>query len=65
MRTPDFIQTIVTSTRVRLARNLESYEFPERLKKREAKEIVENVTEEVADEAISDEVVLDEVSVEE
>ncbi len=48
MRTPDFIQTIVTSTRVRLARNLESYEFPERLKKREAKEIVEIVGHELA-----------------
>ena len=47
MRTPEFIQTIVTSTRVRLARNLESYEFPERLKKKEAKEIVEIVGHEI------------------
>ncbi len=47
MRTPDFIRTIVTSTRVRLARNLEAYPFPERLCREDGREIVEIVGHEV------------------
>ncbi len=38
--TPPFIQTIVTSTRIRLARNLAAYPFPEKLDQKLAGEIV-------------------------
>ncbi len=38
--TPAFIQTIVTSTRIRLARNLAAYPFPEKLDQKLASEIV-------------------------
>jgi len=65
VRTPDFIQTIVTSTRVRLARNLESYEFPERLKKKEAKEIVEIIGHEIKRAGNFKRYDMDEISVEE
>lgn len=37
---PAFIQTLVTSTRIRLARNLAAYPFPEKLTEKLAKEIV-------------------------
>jgi len=37
---PAFIETIVTSTRVRLARNLAAYPFPEKLDEQSASEIV-------------------------
>lgn len=39
-QTPAFIQTIVTSTRIRLARNLAAYPFPEKLDEKLAGEIV-------------------------
>lgn len=37
---PAFIQTLVTSTRIRLARNLAAYPFPEKLTEKLAKEVV-------------------------
>lgn len=37
---PAFIQTIVTSTRIRLARNLAAYPFPQQLNERLASEVV-------------------------
>ena len=37
---PAFIQTIVTSTRIRLARNLAAYPFPQKLTERLAAEVV-------------------------
>ena len=40
MGQPSFIQTIVTSTRIRLARNLSAYPFPMKLDEALAKEIV-------------------------
>ena len=40
MGQPSFIETIVTSTRIRLARNLQAYPFPAKLKKNLAQEIV-------------------------
>lgn len=43
-----FIQTIVASTRIRLARNLSSYPFPEKLDKKLASEIVYLVGEELS-----------------
>ncbi len=49
-QTPAFIQSIVTSTRIRLARNLAAYPFPEKLDEKLAQEIiylVENALKEV------------------
>ena len=40
MAQPGFIETLVTSTRIRLARNLAAYPFPDKLNERLAKEIV-------------------------
>ncbi len=40
MAQPAFIQTIVTSTRIRLARNFAAYPFPQKLTKKLAKEVV-------------------------
>ncbi|MBQ8323451.1 MAG: ATP--guanido phosphotransferase [Clostridia bacterium] len=40
MAQPDFIETLVTSTRIRLARNLAAYPFPQKLDERLAEEIV-------------------------
>lgn len=39
-QTPDFIQTLVTSTRIRLARNLAAYPFPDKLDEKLALEII-------------------------
>ena len=39
-KTPSFLETIVTSTRIRLARNLAAYPFPEKLDETLAKEII-------------------------
>ena len=39
----DFLETTVTSTRIRLARNLSGYPFPNRIQKEQAKELVEKV----------------------
>lgn len=39
-QTPGFIQTLVTSTRIRLARNLAAYPFPDKLDESLAKQIV-------------------------
>ncbi len=39
-QTPAFIQTIVTSTRIRLARNLAAYPFPDKLDEKLAGEVV-------------------------
>lgn len=61
MRTPDFIQTIVTSTRVRLARNLDAYPFPEKLSKKQGKEIIEIVGHEVVRQGEFDRFVMDEI----
>lgn len=47
MAQPKFIQTIVTSTRIRLARNLSAYPFPDKLDKKLASEIVYLVGEEL------------------
>ena len=47
MGQPKFIQTIVTSTRIRLARNLSAYPFPDKLDKKLASEIVYLVGEEL------------------
>lgn len=44
----DLIQSIVTSSRVRLARNLAAYPFPEKLRKEQAAEIIEIVGKEIA-----------------
>ena len=40
MGQPDFIQTIVTSTRIRFARNLAAYPFPNKLDEQLAQEII-------------------------
>ncbi len=51
-QTPAFIQSIVTSTRIRLARNLAAYPFPEKLDEKLAQEViylVENTLKEVDD----------------
>ncbi|MBQ7924467.1 MAG: ATP--guanido phosphotransferase [Clostridia bacterium] len=40
MAQPAFIQTIVTSTRIRLARNLAAYPFPQKLNRKLAEEVV-------------------------
>ncbi len=40
MAQPAFIQTIVTSSRIRLARNLAAYPFPQKLSNKLAKEVV-------------------------
>ncbi len=40
MAQPAFIQTIVTSTRIRLARNFAAYPFPNKLSKKQADEVV-------------------------
>ncbi len=40
MAQPAFIQTIVTSTRIRLARNFAAYPFPQKLHQKLAKEVV-------------------------
>ena len=40
MAQPTFIQTIVTSSRIRLARNLSAYPFPQKLTNKLAKEVV-------------------------
>ena len=47
MAQPKFIQTIVASTRIRLARNLSAYPFPDKLDKKLAGEIVYLVGEEL------------------
>lgn len=39
-QTPAFIQTLVTSTRIRLARNLRAYPFPDKMDENLAKEVV-------------------------
>ena len=39
-QTPGFIQTLVTSTRIRLARNLAAYPFPEKLDGKLAAQVV-------------------------
>ena len=39
-KAPDFIQTIVISTRIRLARNFASYPFPKRMDEAQAEDIV-------------------------
>ena len=60
-RTPDFIRTIVTSTRVRLARNLEAYPFPKRLSRKDGKEIVEIVEHELKRQGRFDKFVMDDL----
>lgn len=40
MATPDFIERVVTSTRIRLARNLAGYPFPEKLDETLAEEVL-------------------------
>ncbi len=40
MAQPAFIQTIVTSTRIRLARNFAAYPFPNKIAKKQAEEVV-------------------------
>ncbi len=47
MAQPAFIQTIVTSTRIRLARNLASYPFPDKMDKKLASEVIYLVGEEL------------------
>ena len=47
MAQPGFIQTIVTSTRIRLARNLASYPFPDKMDKKLASEVIYLVGEEL------------------
>ncbi|MBQ8685715.1 MAG: ATP--guanido phosphotransferase [Clostridia bacterium] len=47
MAQPSFIQTIVTSTRIRLARNLAAYPFPEKMDKKLASEVIYLVGEEL------------------
>ena len=37
---PAYIQTTITSTRIRFARNLSMYPFPERMNKKQAREII-------------------------
>lgn len=44
---PDFIETLVTSTRIRLARNLAAYPFPDKLDKKLAEEIIYLVEQEL------------------
>ena len=46
-QTPGFIQTLVTSTRIRLARNLAAYPFPEKLDAALAKQVVHLVEKEL------------------
>lgn len=48
MAQPTFIQTIVTSSRIRLARNLAAYPFPQKLSGKLAKEVVYLVEEALA-----------------
>lgn len=48
-QSPAFIETIVTSTRIRLARNLAAYPFPEKLEEKLAGEIVYLVGKELND----------------
>ena len=43
MDSASFIETVVTSTRVRLARNLYSYPFPGKMTVQEAKEVIRAV----------------------
>ena len=43
MDSASFIETVVTSTRVRLARNLYSYPFPGKMTVQEAKEVIRTV----------------------
>ena len=53
MAQPGFIETLVTSTRIRLARNLAAYPFPDKLNERLAKEIVYLVGNELENSTIS------------
>ena len=46
-QTPGFIQTLVTSTRIRLARNLAAYPFPEKLDGKLAAQVVYQVEKEL------------------
>ena len=39
-KTPEFVEKVVTSTRIRLARNLAGYPFPERLTETLAEEVL-------------------------
>ena len=39
-KTPEFVEKVVTSTRIRLARNLARYPFPEKLDETLAEELV-------------------------
>ena len=47
MAQPQFIETLVTSTRIRLARNFSAYPFPHKLNEKLAKEIVDLVENEL------------------